>query len=135
MAEHRLHELLRTLTPVRQAGEYTFVTAPAGVDVAALDALASFRETEGTTLVVEVARAQAAGLTIGFRAAWLTLRVDSQLHDVGLTAAVATALARAGIACNVMAALHHDHLFVPIESADAALAVLRVLQRGDTPAA
>ena len=47
---------------------------------------------------------------------------------VGLTAAVAVALADAGIACNVVAAVHHDHLFVPVESADAALAALRALQ-------
>jgi len=54
--------------------------------------------------------------------------VASDLNDVGLTAAVAAALADAGIACNVVAAVHHDHLFVPVEAADAALATLRALQ-------
>jgi len=67
---------------------------------------------------------------VRLRAAWLTLAVASDLHDVGLTAAVAGALADAGIACNVLAAVHHDHLFVPLERADAALAALAALQRG-----
>lgn len=64
-----------------------------------------------------------------YRAAWLTLSVQSDLHDVGLTAAVATTLAQAGIAYNVVAAVHHDHLFVPADAADAALAALATLQR------
>jgi len=46
---------------------------------------------------------------------------------VGLTAAVAGALADAGLSCNVVAATHHDHLFVPEPAAAAALAVLRTL--------
>jgi hypothetical protein len=43
---------------------------------------------------------------------------------VGLTATVATALAEAGIACNVVAGFHHDHLFVPWERREDALAIL-----------
>jgi len=43
---------------------------------------------------------------------------------VGLTAAVAGALAEAGIACNVVAGFHHDHLFVPWERREDALAIL-----------
>jgi uncharacterized protein len=68
-------------------------------------------------------------LPILFRAAWLTLSVHSDLQAVGLTAAVAAALARAGVACNVIAAAHHDHLFVPLEAADAALVALNALSR------
>ena len=60
--------------------------------------------------------------------ALITLNVYSALDGVGLTAAVATALARAGIACNMVAALNHDHVFVPIERAQEALAVLLALQ-------
>jgi hypothetical protein len=125
-----LPHLLRSLRPERQPGVYAFVLAPPGVDTAALQPIATFCEAEGTTLIVDEARAHAAGLAVRFRAAWLVLTVASELHDVGLTAAVATALADAGIACNVVAALHHDHLFVPVESAHAALAALRALQAG-----
>jgi hypothetical protein len=124
-----LPRLLRALEPRRNPGVYAFVSVPAGHDATALQPLASFREAEGTTLIVEAARAEAAGLDLRFRAAWLTLAVPSGLGDVGLTAAVASALAKAGIACNVVAAVHHDHLFVPIDAADMALAVLAGLQR------
>jgi len=124
-----LDRLLRTLNPQRQPGVYLFVVAPPGCDVAALQPVATFREPEGTTLIVEEARARAAGLSGRFRAAWLTLTVQSNLQDVGLTAAVATTLAQAGIACNVVAAVHHDHLFVPAEAVEAALAALVTLQR------
>lgn len=124
-----LERLLRALNPRREPGVYAFVVAPAGLDVAALQPIATFREREGVTLIVEEGRALAAGLPVQYRAAWVTLSVSSGLQDVGLTAAVATALAHAGISCNVMAAIHHDHLFVPADAADAALDVLAVLQR------
>jgi hypothetical protein len=41
---------------------------------------------------------------------------------------VAVALAEAGIACNMVAALNHDHVFVPVERAGEAVAILRALQ-------
>jgi hypothetical protein len=46
---------------------------------------------------------------------------------VGLTAAFAAALAREGISCNVIAGLHHDHLFVPWDRRDDALRALEAL--------
>lgn len=123
-----LASLLRTLQPRRNPGTYAFVSVPSSTNTTALEPIASFREREGLTLIVEEQHARAAGLTILFRAAWLTLDVLSELSATGLTAAVASALADAGIACNVVAAAHHDHLFVPVESADSALAVLQALQ-------
>jgi len=124
-----LKRLLGTLQPRRNAGAYAFVTVSGDIDAVALQPLATFREHEATTLVIEESRAHAAGLPILFRAAWLTLDVHSDLAAVGLTAAVASALAGAGIACNVIAAAHHDHLFVPLDAADAALAALKALQQ------
>ena len=84
---------------------------------------------EGTTLVLAVDDAAAAGLTGTFRCAWITLDVDSALDAVGLTAAVATALADRGISCNMVAGLRHDHLFVPVDRAHDAVAVLEALAR------
>ena len=43
--------------------------------------------------------------------------MHSDLEAVGLTAAFARALADAGIACNVVAGVRPDHLFVPAERA------------------
>ena len=54
----------------------------------------------------------------------ITLGVTSSLQAVGLTAAVAGALAAAGIAANVVAAFHHDHVFVPADRAADVMACL-----------
>lgn len=124
-----LAELLRTLRPVLNAGTFAFASLPHDADSSALEPLATFRESEGLTVVVEEERARLAGLSVLFRAAWISLTVHSDLHAVGLTAAVAEALTRANISCNVIAAAHHDHLFVPVESAQAAIEVLTKLQR------
>ena len=69
-----------------------------------------------------------AGLAASAPMRQITLKVYSSLTGVGLTAAVATALADENIACNVIAATLHDHIFVPVEDAELALAVLARLQ-------
>jgi len=40
---------------------------------------------------------------------------------------VASALAQAGLSCNVVAGFHHDHLFVPYHRAADALGALAAL--------
>ena len=57
----------------------------------------------------------------------ISLAVHSALDGVGLTAAVAGALAERGIACNMVAGHHHDHAFVPAADADRSIACLRTL--------
>jgi len=101
------------------------VTVPVGSDVAVA---ATVLEDEGPTSVISLADAERLGQTPGFVAAWLTLDVESALDAIGLTAAVATALAADGIACNVLAGFHHDHLLVPEERAEDAIASLMRLR-------
>jgi hypothetical protein len=121
--------MLNTLAPTRIEGEYVFAsvaeevfrTLPAG------EALGSFREQEGVSVllrreVAEQYRLASEGVYTG-----ITLGVYSSLEAVGLTAAVAAALAAHGIPANVIAACHHDHVFVPLEQSDSALAVLESL--------
>jgi hypothetical protein len=55
----------------------------------------------------------------------ISLRVHSSLDAVGLTAEIATRLAELGISANVVAALRHDHIFVPWDRRDEALEALR----------
>jgi len=124
-----LNHLLANLHPEWQAGVWVYAQLPADADPSPLQPLATFREAEGWTLILPEQTAQAAGLTVRFRAAWITLTVPSELEGIGLTAAFATALAEEGIACNVMAGVCHDHLFVPAERGPAALACLQALQR------
>lgn len=107
-----------------------FVTQPADRPLPPVEVLASVLEEEGRTLVVHREDADSLGLRYDFVAAWIDLGLASALDSVGLTATFSAALARAGIACNVMAGFHHDHLLVPIAQADRALAVLRACTHG-----
>ncbi len=131
-AKRDLERLLADLRPALAPEPYVFVAAPrdAGGEAAPPNdppPFAVVREEEGTTWIVRRRQADAAGLPYVFVAARITLRVPSALDAVGLTAAVATRLARAGIACNVIAGLRHDHLLVPLERADDALDLLTSL--------
>ena len=93
-----------------------------------VDAHARITEDEGTTLVLDQQVADEHGLPYDAVFGWITLQVHSSLESVGLTAAVATALARVGISCNVIAGYYHDHLLVGIESVDEAVDVLGGLE-------
>lgn len=124
-----LATLLATMEPTLNPGVYVYASVPLGTDLGGLPLVASFREAEGLTVIAAEADAARAGLTVLFRAAWITLTVHSDLQAVGLTAAFARALGDAGISCNVMAAAFHDHLFVPVDSAQPALDALRRLQQ------
>jgi len=119
-----LKELLRTLRPVHHPGVVVFCSLPPDFNPGSTPYIGLFRESEGVTVIAREEVALAHGWTILFRAAWITLTVHSDLHAVGLTAAVAGALADAGISCNVVAAANHDHLFVPAEMGEAALDAL-----------
>ena len=127
-----LDTLLATMRPERNPGTWAWCTLPVGTALEGIEVAATLRESEGLSVVVAEADALARGWPIAFRSAWLTLRVHSDLAAVGLTAAFARALADAGIACNVIAGVHHDHLFVPVDLADDALAALRALAGAST---
>lgn len=60
----------------------------------------------------------------------VTLQVHSSLAAVGLTARIATVLAEAGISANMVAAFHHDHVFVPWGRRAEALKILENLSKG-----
>lgn len=124
-----LDALLASMQPTLNEGAYVFATLPPGSDPGALAPLGTFREAEGLTVIVEERQAREHRLPVVFRAAWITLAVHSDLHAVGLTAAVSRALAEAGISCNVVATAFHDHVFVPFESGAEALAVLEAVAR------
>ncbi|MFJ1758065.1 ACT domain-containing protein [Kitasatospora sp. NPDC088134] len=124
--ERDLQKLLSGMHPVRTPGRYVYCTLPGKVPTG-LRPVVTVAEPEGVTFVVAQEEADALGLPYSFVAAWITLRVHSALDAVGLTAAVATALADRGVSCNVVAGFHHDHLFVPVHDADRALAALRAL--------
>ena len=129
-AERDLRTLLSTLDVVRRPGTFVYVQRPLG-EVAPAGVRAMIDEGTSTTYVVDVESAPDAP----FRAAWLTLTVHSALEAVGLTAAVAGALAAVDIPANVLAGFDHDHLLVPEELADDAIAAIRAISGGSPAAA
>ncbi|MEV8253771.1 ACT domain-containing protein [Rhodoglobus sp. NPDC076762] len=123
-----LNELLASMHPQRNDGVFVFATVTSLDSIEASSIVALMREHEGISVVMTEADARRQGIEHEFRSSWITLTVTSALEAVGLTAAFARALGEAGISCNVIAGHHHDHLFVPVESTDAALQALRSLQ-------
>lgn len=119
--------MIANMAPTLQPGEFVFCTTtdPALFARALQDAIATFREAEGLSLILPVDVARQHGFPAQLTMRQITLNVMSDLSGVGLTAAVSTALADRNISCNLVAAYHHDHIFVPVADANRALNVLR----------
>ena len=125
MAVMDLQLLLAGMEPVLAGDDYGYACVaalPPG-----LRAFATVAEDEGLTLVARSADLAAAGVAHQGGWARISLTVASDLAAVGLTAAIATALAGQGISANVIAGFHHDHVFVQAERALDAVAVMRGL--------
>lgn len=121
--------MLGAMNPVLDPATYVFCTFEGTRrDVVPL-ALALFREEEGLSAVLTIEDARSLSLCTDLPMRRIVLTAATALDGVGLTAAVAGELAEAGLPCNVIAAYHHDHLFVPAPRADTALAILLALQK------
>jgi hypothetical protein len=125
--ERELSVLMKSLAPVLDGPEYTFVTVPESEASKFIRPIGLFREREGVSIVCTCAEAEQLGVKSGGAFRRITLMVHSSLESVGLTACVAAALASEGIACNVIAGFHHDHLFIPAKRASEAMMVLHKL--------
>ncbi len=126
MAISDLSVLLAQMQPVLHDGEYGYACVAALPE--GLQPFAVVAEAEGLTVVALVQ--DLAGIAHQGGWARISLTVVSDLAAVGLTAAIATALTRHGISANVIAGYHHDHVFVQLDRAAEALAVMEGL-RGD----
>ncbi|ROM22808.1 acetyltransferase [Pseudomonas protegens] len=129
--ETSLATLLRSMSPQLNDGEYVFCSLPDRSLLQDCEVLGSFREREGLTVILPRQQAERLGLGFDYVAAWITLNVHSALEAVGLTAAFAGALGKAGISCNVIAGYYHDHLFVGQTDAGRAMQVLQQLAAGE----
>jgi limonene-1,2-epoxide hydrolase len=119
--------LIRQMKPVQKEGEYVFCLYESMGEAIKLEPAGLFQEQEGITVILPKSKAYEAGLSYTPPLAWITLNVHSSLEAVGLTAAVSAALTGANISCNVVAGLHHDHLFIPVKDAERAMEVLHAL--------
>jgi len=130
--ENDLAKLLQNMKPEMRDGVFVFCSIPAAAEIpAALRRVLTFREREGTTLVMRREEAESAGLPHQFASRLITLTVHSSLEAVGFLAAITGRLAQAGISVNAVSAYYHDHLFVPEDRADEALRILEEMRAPD----
>lgn len=122
--ETDLAGMLAKLAVERRPGAFTYIAVQVPTPGLLAAAQAVVKEGSLTTIVLPVEAAERAGQPVVVRLAWLTLTVHSSLEAIGLTAAVSARLTEEGIACNVLAGYHHDHLLVPLERADDAIRAL-----------
>lgn len=122
--------MIAGMKPELIPGVFVFVSTTSPTLIASLSshAIATFREEEGLSLLVPIHLAERSGIEVSQPMRCITLNVYSSLEGVGLTAAVSKALSDADIPCNMIAAFHHDHVFVPSDRCANALEVLAQLQ-------
>ena len=125
--ESDLLTLIAQMSPSLDDQVWAFVSVDeVSSEYAAEHALATFRETEGATLIVPWERADEFDVC-SEPMARITLNIHSSLEAVGLTAAVSQALASEAISANVVAGFYHDHIFVPQTMGERAVACLKLL--------
>lgn len=123
--ERDLGRLLSGMRPVLDPRPWGYALAPPGTP--APWAWAQVAEDEGLTLIAPLDQFDGQGWPVQGPFARITLTIHSALDAVGLTAAISTTLAQAGISANIVAGWHHDHIFLPRDRAAEALALLHRL--------
>jgi hypothetical protein len=132
--ESDLQTLLGGMRPVLDPRPFGFGLLPPGSGTArGVQPFSRIEEAEGTTLIAPAAELAAAGIPHSGGWGRISLTVHSSLAAVGLTAAVATALAREGISANVVPGSYHDYLLVPWDRRNAAMAARAELAAGVSP--
>ncbi|KAB8145652.1 ACT domain-containing protein [Chloroflexia bacterium SDU3-3] len=129
--ETDLAKLLGSMRPALDERAYCFCTVAAGAyRLGERLPKGLFVEDEGVTLILEEDAAGDLAPPDAPRWACITLAVHSSLEAVGFIAAISGRLAQAGLSVNPVSAYFHDHLFVPWERREEAMAILRSFQQG-----
>lgn len=122
--EQSLALLLESMEPILYPETYLFCTVDKNTDVSGLDPIMQFREAEGQTLIIEKSKAEERQIAGEFPCRMITLNIHSSLEAVGFLAVITTRLATLSMGVNPVSAFYHDHLFIPADRADEALAAL-----------
>tara|TARA_B100000768_G_C11197678_1_gene340284 strand:- start:468 stop:815 length:348 start_codon:yes stop_codon:yes gene_type:complete len=86
--------------------------------------LFSFKEKECKTFLVPKAVAEKHNVSFNQLWAFISVETFTSLSAIGITAHISGVLSKENIPCNMIAAFHHDYLFVPLESAKKVMIVL-----------
>ena len=126
--ETDLKVLVKSMDPELSEERYVFHSMSGSYSsIIPLNPWAIVTENEGLSIIIEESTARLSGIPVLGIFKRITLNIHSSLEAVGLTAAISTALAEAGISANVVAGFYHDHVFVQENNADEALRILRDL--------
>lgn len=123
-----LQETLKSIKVQCDNIEYAFTSVPDDSGISRAEVLATFQE--NGRLAVIAPKQYLDSLTIENEGPYakLTIDVHTSLELVGLTAVMASALAKHGISANVVAAFYHDHVFVQYELRERAIELLEDLK-------
>ncbi|KAL6719437.1 hypothetical protein ACLMJK_003677 [Lecanora helva] len=116
--ESSLAKLLTTLTITLHPSTFVFLSfrpdefPPSGL---LTNAIMTFRESEGLTLITALENAKDHQITeYIFPCRMITCNVHSSLEAVGFMMTITARLTEAGIGANPVSGFYHDHLFVPL---------------------
>lgn len=111
--ETDIEKLIKTMQPELSNEEYVFSTLTMDLSsILEMDPWAIIQENEGTTVIIDVEKAEKNHILSESIFKRITLKVHSSLNAVGLTAMVSVKLMELGISANVIAGYYHDHIFV-----------------------
>lgn len=129
-----LEQVLSSIEATCDGVTYGFATVSdlesVGLDLDRLTGV--FQEQEGLTVFApsEYLRSKQPDFEGDF--AKITINVHTSLELVGLTAVLATELAKHNISANVVAAYYHDHIFVQYDAKDEAMTAIESLAESST---
>lgn len=125
---HNLQALLKGMDARLSDERYLFATVARDVaDQLTIQPIMRFEEDEGVTLILLKSDADAAAIEGEFECQKITLHIHSALEAVGFMAAISNKLKDVGVPCNVVAGYYHDHLFIPVDKVETAMAALSEL--------
>ena len=129
--ETDLDRLIVSMEPVLHPGTYVFATVDHTKNCDYLLPVLQFTEREGKSLILTRERAINDGIEFEFPCRMITLNVHSALEAVGFLARITRRLADLQMGVNPVSGFYHDHLFVPEDRAEDAMAELQKMIAGE----
>ena len=121
-----LELVLRSLEVECDDISYGFATT--SEEIVSKEVLAIFREKEGISITAETSYLDKNNISYDGNFAKLSLKVQTSLKLVGLTAEISKVLAINNLPANIVAASKHDHIFVPYERKSEAIKIIEKLR-------